>query len=221
MIDRLRVSTGDTVSIRSGRVRSSRWIEIEKRVEPGTIERGLVQLLRGTHERTGLFADRIDDRVIPATRLGREEQDQLARAGRHGEVERVLLALPRLGLREPGFRGRIGRAAQKRGDEHIVHALIARQFGADRDPVSLAQIGNLPDRQRRPAMGHGDAQRRAGKVERGGIRMRLGQREQRSQQQRMPQTEERRTDRGSQNSHRRASWRYGMAFLGRPVVRMR
>ena len=68
-----------------GIIALDRMDAIEIGVEPGAIERRLVELLRGADERARLIAHAVDHRIEIAATIGHQEQHELARALRHGQ----------------------------------------------------------------------------------------------------------------------------------------
>ena len=136
-----------------------------------TVQRGLIQVLRGAHECAGTPAHRAHQGSEIAARFRGEKHQHLLRALGHGHRQSVMRAFagPGLAGEEPALGRRIGRAAQKCGHHQIMGGLGGRQIGFDPKAVAGDEIGNLGGRQGLRAAGDFDLEGGAGEIERRGF----------------------------------------------------
>src|ERR1700730_8379590 len=125
-------------------------------VETGTVQAGLIQVLRRTHERSGLAPHCGPQRAEITAGLGSQEDQCLLRAGWNRDYDSLFadVFVPGFNFREPVFGWRIGRTAQECGDHQETNGLPVRHVGMDPEAITRLEVGHAGNRQGLARPGH-------------------------------------------------------------------
>ena len=144
----------------------------------GAVQAGLIQILRGAHENSGLAANCGAQRAeVAAGYRGQKKQRLLRVLGHvHQDSFGAHIAIPGFHAGEPFVGGRVGGAAEECDHEQVVNRLIVGQDGMNPQAVSGVQVGHFRDRQGFSGAVHGHFDLGPGQVEGSVVRPRAARR---------------------------------------------